>query len=98
MTKNMMKKMEEAKKMMAYVAELGYLEDGKFFTPTEYNGYRIQWEEDTPTWNTLKKYAEEIGLVAEEVAYEWHSDGSALAIMSGIKEGEIFYHTCYYFA
>lgn len=97
MTNNTMKKMEEAKKMMEYVKELGYLEDGKF-TPTEYDGYRRQWEEATPTWNTLKKYAKEVGLVAEEVAFEWHSDGSLLAELCSLKDGDIFYHTMYHFA
>lgn len=98
MTKNMMMKVEEAKKMMAHVAELEYLKDGKYFCPSEYDGYRYQWEEVTPSWGTLKKYAEEIGLVAEDVPFEWHSDGSMLAELCGMKEGEVFYHKMYYFA
>ena len=97
MTKKMMEKMEEAKKMMAKVAELGYLEKGKFFCPTEYDGYRYQWEAETPSWATLKKYAEEIGLQSEMVPFEWHSDGSMLAELCGMKEGEIFYHKMYFF-
>ena len=98
MNKAMMMKVEEAKKMMAYVAELGYLKDGKFFCPSEYDQYRYQWEEVTPSWSSLKKYAEEIGLVAEDVPFEWHSDGSMLAELCGMKEGEVFYHKMYYFA
>ena len=98
MTKNMMKKMEEAKKMMAHVAELGYLKDGKYFCPSEYDGYRYQWEEATPSWGTLKKYAEEIGLIAEVIPFEWHSDGSMLAELCGMEEGAMFYWKMYYFA
>ena len=44
MNEAMMMKVEEAKKMMAHVAELGYLKDGKFFCPSEYEQYRYQWE------------------------------------------------------
>lgn len=97
----MMEKLAEAKKMMDYVAKLGYLKDDKFFCPTEYDGYRRQWlaerNAETPAWATLKKYAKEIGLLSEEVPFEWHSDGSALAAICGIAEGTIFYHTMYYF-
>lgn len=91
MTAKMMEKIAEAKKM---VAEMG--EDGKF-TPTTYERMRWEWEAETPTWATLKKYFAEAGIVAEDVAYAWHSDGSALAEMCGIKEGTIFHYTVYHF-
>lgn len=97
MTNNMKKKIEEAKKMMAEVAKLGYLKDEKYFAPTEYDHYRNQWENETPSWATLKKYAKEIGLASKNIPFEWHSDGSALAELCGIEEGEIFYHKMYFF-
>lgn len=98
-------KIERAKEMMAYVASLGFLENGKYFTPTQYEGYRKQWLEETgmstPAWSTLKKYANEIGLMHDEIKYEWHSDGSSIcefALCSGlIEDGETFSHTMYYF-
>ena len=91
MTTTMMKKVAEAKAMVAKFAE-----DGKFI-PSTYEDMRYDWKEATPSWSTLKKYADEIGLVAEDVAYAWHSDGSLLASMSGIAEGTIFHYTVYRF-
>ena len=93
MTTTMMKKVAEAKAMTAALSP----EEEKAFTPTTYEKMRYYWKGETPAWTTLKKYADEIGLVAEKVAFEWHSDGSMLAEMSGIKDGAIFYHTCYHF-
>ena len=87
MTNMMLMKIEEAKKMMGT----------QQFCPTEYEEARFYWKNATPAWTTLKKYAAEIGLVAEEVAFEWHSDGSLLAEMCGLAEGDIFYHTMYSF-
>lgn len=91
MTEKMMKKVAEAKAMVAARGE-----EGKFI-PSTYEEMRYEWEAETPTWSTLKKYAAEIGLVTEEVAYEWHSDGSLMASMCGIKEGTVFSYTCYHF-
>lgn len=91
MTEKMMKKIEEAKKMVS--ATFG----NDYFMPSMYEDARYDWEEATPTWVTLKKYAIEAGLKSEEKAFEWHSDGSLLAEMCSIKEGEIFYHTVYHF-
>ena len=87
MTTAMMSKIAEAKKMMGT----------EEFIPIDYENARYHWEMATPSWATLKKYAEEAGLVAEEKAFEWHSDGSMLAEMCGITEGTIFYHTVYHF-
>lgn len=92
MTANMMQKIEEAKKMVRAL----YGED--CFMPATYEDMRYQWDGATPTWNTLKKYAKEAGLVAEDFTWAWHSDGSMLAELSGIKEGTIFHHTVYRFA
>lgn len=98
MTEMMMKKVAEAKAMVAYFVEYKLIDDGADrFTPTEYEEMRYQWEDATPAWATLKKYAHEVGLVSEVVAIEWHSDGSMLAETSGISEGTIFYHTFYRF-
>jgi len=91
MTALMMKKVLEAKAMVAHFVE------NEVFIPSQYEEMRYEWKGETPAWSTLKKYAQEIGLVAEEVAFEWHSDGSMLAELSGIAEGTIFYHTCYRF-
>ena len=93
MTTTMMMKVAEAKAMIAALSE----EEGKVFTPTTYERMRYEWAATTPTWATLKKYADEIGLVAEDVAYAWHSDGSLLSSMSGIAEGTIFHYTVYRF-
>ena len=93
MTTTMMMKVAEAKAMTAALSP----EEGKAFTPTTYEKMRYYWKGETPAWTTLKKYAAEIGLVAEDRTFEWHSDGSPLAAMSGIKDGAIFYHTCYHF-
>ena len=96
MTTTMTKKIEEAKKMVAYFVEHKLIDGGaNRFTPTEYDEMRWQWEGETPAWSTLKKYATEAGLTSEVVAIEWHSDGSALAEMCGIADGAIFYHTFY---
>ena len=98
MTTMMKQKIEEAKKMVAYFVEHKLIDDGaEWFTPTEYDAMRWQWEGETPAWATLKKYADEVGLVAEEVAVEWHSDGSVMAEMCSIPEGTVFYHTKYHF-
>ena len=91
MTNLMMKKVLEAKAMVAHFA------GDEMFIPSQYEEMRYEWKAETPSWSTLKKYAKEIGLVAEKVAFEWHSDGSMLAEMSGIAEGTVFYHTCYHF-
>ena len=87
MTATMMMKIAEAKKMMG----------AEQFCPTDYENARWHWDAATPAWATLKKYATEAGLVAEEVAYEWHGDGSMLAALCGIAEGTVFYHTMYSF-
>lgn len=101
MTTTMMQKIEEAKKMVAHFVKTdrkGYYSHKGMITPTTYEAMRWEWKgEATPAWATLKKYATEAGLVAEEVAFEWYSDGSALAEMSGIAEGAVFYHTMYRF-
>jgi len=102
MTAMMMEKIAEAKKMVAHFAKIDrkgeYLYKG-MFTPTTYQRMRWDWKgKATPSWATLVKYCEEAGLVAEEVPMEWHSDGSALAEMSGIAEGTIFYHIFYRFS
>ena len=100
MTTTMMQKIEEAKKMVAHFIKTDrkgeYIYKG-MFAPVDYERMRWEWEGTTPAWATLKKYAVEAGLKAEEVALEWHSDGSALAEMCGIIEGSIFYHTFYRF-
>ena len=94
MTTTMMMKVAEAKAMTAALSP----EEGKAFTPTTYEKMRYHWKGETPAWTTLKKYAAEIGLVAEDRTFEWHSDGSPLAAMSGITEGTIFHYTIYRFA
>lgn len=98
MTTKMMKKIEEAQKMVAYFVEHKLIGNGaEVFTPTQYEEMRWQWEGETPAWSTLKKYAIEAGLVAEDVAREWHSDGSVMAEMCGIAEGTVFHYTAYHF-
>ena len=97
MTTAMMMKMEEAKKMVATLCD----EDG-LFIPSLYDEWHMEWTWKyhggaTPTWATLKKYADEVGLVAVDCSYAWHSDGSLLAEMCGIKEGTIFHYTAYRF-
>ena len=98
MTTAMMMKIEEAKKMVAKLTD-----DDGLFCPAEYDKWHAMWkwyyhgEGDTPTWATLKKYADEVGLVAVDCTYAWHSDGSLLAEMCGIKEGTIFHYTAYRF-
>ena len=94
MTTTMMIKVAEAKAMTAALSP----EEGKVFTPTTYEEMRHYWEAATPAWATLKKYASEIGLVAEDRTAEWHSDGSLLAALSGIAEGTVFHYTVYRFA
>jgi len=93
MTTTMMMKIAEAKAMTAALSS----EEGKVFTPTTYEEMRYDWEAATPTWATLKKYAAEIGLVAEDRTLEWHSDGSLLSALSGIAEGTVFHYTVYRF-
>ena len=93
MTAMMMKTMEEAKAMISALCK----EEGKVFTPSTYEQMRYSWKSETPAWATLKKYASEIGLVAEDRAQAWHSDGSLLAVLSGITEGTIFHYTVYRF-
>jgi len=93
MTTTMMMKVAEAKAMVIALSP----EEGKVFTPTTYEEMRYYWKSATPTWATLKKYASEIGLVAEDRVLEWHSDGSLLATLSGISEGTIFHYTVYRF-
>ena len=98
MTTTMMKKIEEAKKMVSTLCE----EDG-LFIPSQYDKWHAMWqwyyhgEGETPTWATLKKYASEIGLVAVDCTCAWHSDGSLLAELCGIAEGTIFHYTAYRF-
>jgi len=92
MTNTMMNKIAEAKKMVAALCE----ED--LFIPATYEEMRYHWESATPTWATLKKYATEAGLVAEDVAQEWHHDGSMLSALCGISEGTVFHYTAYHFA
>ena len=76
MTTIMMKKIEEAKKMVSTLCE----EDG-LFIPSQYNTWHLEWgwkyhgEGETPVWATLKKYASEIGLIAVDCVCAWHSDG-----------------------
>ena len=91
MTNLMMKKVAEAKAMIKHFV------GDEMFIPSMYNEMRYDWKAETPSWSFLKAHAEEIGLIAEKVAFEWHSDGSMLDEMSGIAEGTIFYHTCYHF-
>jgi len=94
MTTTMMMKVTEAKAMVAH-----FVKDGKFI-PAQYEEMRYDWNNATPTWATLKKYADEIGLRSEEVAYEWHCDGSplaTLAMLEGLHEGTVCYYTQYYF-
>lgn len=93
MTTTMMMKIAEAKAMIAALSP----EEGKVFIPSSYEEMRYYWKAATPTWATLKKYAAEIGLVAEDRAQEWHSDGSLLAALSGISEGTVFHYTVYRF-
>ena len=93
MTTTMMMKVAEAKAMTAAMSP----EEGKAFTPTTYEEMRYYWKAATPTWATLKKYAAEIGLVAEDRAAEGHSDGSLMAALSGIAEGSVFHYTVYRF-
>ena len=94
------REIEEAKKMVAHFMGLDngeYFYEGGF-TPTTYQSMRWDWEgEATPAWATLKKYAAEAGLISEDVACAWHSDGSALAEMCGIAEGTVFHFTVYHF-
>lgn len=94
MTATMMMKVAEAKAMTAALSP----EEGKVFTPTTYEEMRHYWKTAAPAWATLKKYATEIGLVAEDRTFEWHSDGSMLAALSGITEGTVFHYTVYRFA
>ena len=94
MTATMMMKVAEAKAMTAALSP----EEGKVFTPTTYEEMRYYWEAATPTWATLKKYAAEIGLVAEDRTLAWHADGSLMAALSGIAEGTVFHYTVYRFA
>ena len=101
MTAMMMEKIAEAKKMVAHFTKIDrkgeYLYKG-MFTPTTYQRMRWDWKgEATPAWATLKKYADEVRLVAVDYTYEWHSDGSMLAEMCGIKEGTVFHATAYRF-
>lgn len=93
MTATMMMKVAEAKAMTAALSP----EEGKVFTPTTYEEMRYYWKAATPTWATLKKYAAEIGLVAEVRTAEWHSDGSMMAALSGIAEGTVYHYTVYRF-
>lgn len=98
MTEKMMAKVAAAKEMVAYFVEHGLIGDGATdFYPAQYDEMRWQWDAETPTFATLKKYAAEIGLVAGEHYYAWHSDGSFLAAYSGIKEGAVFHYTAYHF-
>ena len=83
-------KIEQAKEMMKI---------GKEFSPTEYEKARYTWEYATPTWSTIKKYADEIGLIAVDKTFIWHSDGSLLAEMIAPNlEGTVCHYTMYYFA
>ena len=91
MTATMMKKIEEAKKLVA--AGFGT----ESFIPSMYETLRYGWKAATPTWATLKKYATEAGLIAEDKTIAWHSDGSALATLCGIAEGTVFHYTAYHF-
>ena len=93
MTTTMMMKVAEAKAMVMALCE----EEGKVFTPTTYEKMRYSWKAATPAWATLKKYASEAGLIAEERTCAWHSDGSLLASLCGIAEGTIFSYTVYRF-
>lgn len=93
MTATMMMKIAEAKAMTAALSE----EEGKVFTPTTYEYMRYKWAAATPTWATLKKYAAEAGLIAEDRTCAWHSDGSLLASLCGIAEGAVFSYTVYRF-
>lgn len=93
MTTTMMMKIAEAKAMTAALSE----EEGKVFTPTTYEYMRYKWAAATPTWATLKKYAAEAGLIAEDRTCAWHSDGSMLAAFCGIAEGTIFHYIVYRF-
>ena len=93
MTTTMMMKVAEAKAMVTALCE----EEGKVFTPTTYEQMRYGWKGQTPAWATLKKYASEAGLVAEDRTLAWHSDGSLLASMCGIAEGTVFHYTVYRF-
>lgn len=91
MTTTMMKKIEEAKAMVSHFC------GSEMFIPSQYEEMRYGWKGATPTWYTLKKYAKEAGLVSEEVALHWHSDGSMLSALCGIAEGTEFFYTCYHF-
>ena len=99
MTTATLTKINEAKKMVAYL--LKYKRDKYFidglFTPTEYERMRWGWDGVTASWGTIKKYADEIGLKAKDFTVEYHNDGSMLSLLAGIPDGEIFHHTGYYF-
>ena len=100
MTDMMMKKVAAAKEMVAYFVEHKLIGDGAdAFYPQQYEDMRAQWDEATPAWTTLKKYAHEIGLVAEVVEKEWHCDGSSLGMLAALygMEGQKFTYTVYRF-
>ena len=101
MTEMMMKKVAEAKAMVTYFVEHKLIGDGAdVFYPAQYEEMRYQWDKATPTWATLKKYAEEIGLVAEVKEEEWFSDGSPMGVLGALygMEGQKFTYTVYRFA
>ena len=92
MTLTTKSKIEEARRMMENFETF----DGKFY-PMMYEDARREWPVATPAWQTLKKYAKEAGLESTTLFLEWHSDGSPVAELCGMKEGELFSTTAYFF-
>ena len=88
-------KCENAVKMMRKYTK--YLDQGRYFTPTWYEKARARYKLPTPSFGTLVKYADEIGLKCEMVQYAWHNDGSIMANACGIEEGTVYTHKMYRF-
>ena len=93
MTIDMKVKIQNARAMVAKRCK----NENKLFIRSMYEEWRYGWKAPTPTWDTLKKYAAEAGLVQVEYTYKWHNDGSLLCELAYIPEGTEMQATAYRF-
>lgn len=96
MTIEMKAKIQNARAMVAKRCK-GMSGYGKLFCRSMYEEWRYSWKMPTPTWDTLKKYAKEAGLVEVDFTYKWHNYGSPLCALAYIKEGTEMHATAYRF-
>ncbi len=85
MTAIMTAKIAAARDMLATAAADGLLYRDMYFSGVFYEDLRRDYDADTPTLATMRKYG---AIRKVPVDMVWTSDGSLLAALSGLRDGQ----------